>query len=184
MNFLQGSSSGPAICGSSTRTSPMKRSKQTPRTTPKSVRSRRMSASTSSTSMGQTRSTRGVTSLLAPLSQQSSILSFYLIVWRGNWSFTISVSSQVKVMSNYNHAKDLEGQVLTLIEAIVPEVERATAAKSIFRRLFHEWVEGLDVGMSGTGVSEKSVADSVSKCPECNFKNTEPRQHHSNCSRK
>lgn len=68
------------------------------------------------------------------------------------------MSSQVKVMSNYNHAKDLEGQVLTLIEAIVPEVERATAAKSIFRRLFHEWVEGLDVGMSGTGVSEKSVA--------------------------
>ena len=51
-------------------------------------------------------------------------------------------------MSNYNHAKDLEGQVLTLIEAIVPEVERATAAKSIFRRLFHEWVEGLDVESS------------------------------------
>lgn len=52
-------------------------------------------------------------------------------------------------MSNYNHAKDLEGQVLTLIEAIVPEVDRATAAKSIFRRLFHEWVEGLDVGTDG-----------------------------------
>ncbi len=54
-------------------------------------------------------------------------------------------------MSNYNHAKDLEGQVLTLIEAIVPEAERATAAKSIFRRLFHEWVEGLDVGIVGKG---------------------------------
>lgn len=57
-------------------------------------------------------------------------------------------------MSNYNHAKDLEGQVLTLIEAIVPEVERATAAKSIFRRLFHEWVEGLDVGETVNGSCE------------------------------
>lgn len=60
-------------------------------------------------------------------------------------------------MSNYNHAKDLEGQVLTLIEAIVPEAERATAAKSIFRRLFHEWVEGLDVGMAKYGTEDSAV---------------------------
>lgn len=53
-------------------------------------------------------------------------------------------------MSNYQHSKDLEGQVLTLIEAIVPSQEQATAAKSIFRRLFHEWSMGIDVGMTGT----------------------------------
>lgn len=63
------------------------------------------------------------------------------------WSFTICPYSRVKVMSeNYKIAKDLEGQVLTLIEAIVPEETRAVAAKSIFRRLFHEWVQKLDVG--------------------------------------
>lgn len=54
-------------------------------------------------------------------------------------------------MSNYNHAKDLEGQVLTLIEAIVPNSEQAVAAKSIFRRLFHEWSMGIDVGYSSNG---------------------------------
>lgn len=106
-------------------------------------------------------------------------------------------------MSNYKHAKDLEGQVLTLIEAIVPEVARAEAAKSIFRRLFHEWVDGLDVGMTGVaGVAESTAVNCAktvktalfgmctnpqhpehcSKCLECGSHTSSEKQHHSACS--